>query len=76
LCDGGHFAIAANRYGAINDGPQGSLMSKIRQTAQTGFARILADFAHSIDLDRRDTFSSTEWRPSRWPETDVSSRGL
>jgi hypothetical protein len=51
-------------------------MSKIMQTTQTGFARILANFAHSIDIDRRDTFRSTEWRPSRWPETDVSSRGL
>jgi hypothetical protein len=51
-------------------------MTKIMQTTQSGFMRVLTHFARGIDFDRRDTFHCTEWRPSRWPDTDASTRGL
>ncbi len=50
-------------------------MSKTIQTTHTGFTRFLSRFGRSIDIDRRDTLHRTEWRPSRWPDTDVSTRG-
>jgi hypothetical protein len=51
-------------------------MSRIMQTTQTGLARFFSQLARSIDVDRRDALHSTEWRPSRWAECDVSSKGL
>lgn len=59
----------------MNAGPQENIMSKTIQTTHTGFTRFLSRFGRSIDIDRRDTLHRTEWRPSRWPDTDVSTRG-
>jgi hypothetical protein len=51
-------------------------MSMIVQKTQTSLARFLTQLARGIDVDRRDALRRTEWRPGRWAECDMSSRGL
>jgi hypothetical protein len=56
-------------------GRQENDMSKITQTTQASFTRLVTRFADGADVDRRDTLRRTEWRPSRWPDSNVSTPG-